>query len=151
MMTKTESLNKMREKGAYDALELQYQAAEGTVTETEIIDQEIAVPAFDPQKDYTEWRVNSPVADEGQVWLLLQPYNAAHYDGRPSTLRALWGLAHTKNPEKAKPWVDPYGTSGMYMKDECVLWTDGKVYKSVNDNTVHTPEAYSAGWEEVTV
>lgn len=149
MMTKTESLTKMKEKGAYDAQELQQQAAEGTVTETEIIDREIAVPAFDPQKDYTTWRVNSPVADEGQVWLLLQPYNAANHNGRPSTLRALWGLAHTKNPEKAKPWVDPYGTSGMYMKDECVLWTDGKVYKALNDNTVHTPEAYPAGWEVV--
>jgi hypothetical protein len=149
MMNKTESLIKMKEKGAYDALELQTAANEGKVTETEIIDKEISVPAFDPTKDYSGWKANSPVADEGQVWLLLQPYNAANYEGRPSTLRALWGLAHTKNPDKAKPWVDPYGTSGMYMKDECVLWTDGKVYKAINDNTVHTPEAYPAGWEEV--
>ena len=149
MMTKVESLTKMREKGAYDALNLQTKANEGKVTETEIIDQEIAVQSFDPNKDYSSWKVNSPVADEGQVWLLIQPHNAANYDGRPSTLRALWGLAHTKNPDKAKPFVEPYGTSGMYMKDECVLWTDGKVYKSVNDNNVYTPEVYSAGWEEV--
>lgn len=149
MMTKTESLTKMKEKGAYDALKLQTAANEGKVTETEIIDQEIAVPYFDPTKDYSGWKANSPVADEGQVWLLLQPHNAADYEGRPSTLRALWGLAHTKNPDKAKPFVEPYGTSGMYMKDECVLWTDGKVYKSVNDNNVYTPEAYPAGWEEV--
>lgn len=149
MMTKVESLTKMKEKGAYDAQELQSAANEGKVTETEIIDQEIAVPAFDPTKDYSGWKANSPVADEGQVWLLLQPHNAANHEGRPSTLRALWGLAHTKNPDKAKPFVEPYGTSGMYMKDECVLWTDGKVYKSVNDNNVYTPEAYPAGWEEV--
>lgn len=146
-MNKTESLRKMREKGAYDAQMLQNAANEGIVTETEIIDQEIAVPAFDPTKDYSGWKANSPVADEGQVWLLLQPHNASHYEGRPSTLRALWGLAHTKNPKKAKPWVDPYGTSGMYMKDECVLWTDGNVYIAKNDNTVHTPEAYPDGWK----
>lgn len=149
MMNKTESLAKMKEKGAYDALELQTAANAGTVTQTEIIDRESAVPAFAPNKDYSAWPVNSPVADEGQVWLLLQPHNADNYDGRPSTLRALWGLAHTKNPEKAKPWVDPYGTSGMYMKDECVLWTDGNVYKALNDNTVHTPEAYPAGWKQI--
>ena len=149
-MTKTESLNKLKEKGAWDARALQTAANEGAVTETEIIDREIAVPAFDPEKDYSGWKANSPVADEGQVWLLLQPHNAAHYDGRPSTLRALWGLAHTKNPAKAKPWVDPYGTSGMYMKDECVLWNDGNVYRAINDNTVHTPEAYPAGWENIT-
>ena len=151
MMNKTESLTKMKEKGAYDAQVLQEAAAAGTVTETEIIDREISVPAFDPTKDYSAWPVNSPVSDEGQVWLLLQPHNAANYDGRPSTLRALWGLAHTKDPAKAKPWVDPYGTSGMYMKDECVLWIGGKVYKALADNTVHTPEAYPAGWEEVVV
>lgn len=150
-MNKTESLTKMREKGFYDAKVLQDEAAAGTVTETEIIARETAVPAFDPEKDYTGWPVNSPVADEGQVWLLLQPYNAAHYDGRPSTLRALWGLAHTKDPAKAKPFVEPYGTSGMYMKDECILWTDGKVYKSTIDNNVYTPEAYPAGWAEVVV
>lgn len=149
MMNKTESLTKLKEKGTYDAKVLQEEAAAGTVTETEIIDREISVPAFDPAKDYSEWPVNSPVSDEGQVWLLLQPHNAANYDGRPSGLRALWGLAHTKDPVKAKPWVDPYGTSGMYMTDECVLWTDGKVYKALADNTVHTPEAYPAGWEEV--
>ena len=146
MMTKTEFLKKMREKGAYDAQQLQAKAAAGTVTQTEIIDEEIAVPAFDPTKDYSAWPVNSPVSDEGQVWLLLQPYNAANYEGRPSTLRALWGLAHTKNPAKAKPFVAPLGTSGMYMKDECILWTDGKVYVSVANNNVHTPAEYAQNW-----
>ena len=147
MMNKAESLSKMKEKGAYDAMVLQSEAAAGTVTHTQIIDREMSVPAFDPAKDYSNWPVNSPVSDAGQVWLLLQPYNAANYAGRPSDLRSLWGLAHTKNPDMAKSWVDPLGTSGMYMKDECVLWSDGKVYKAVNDNTVHTPEAYPAGWE----
>ena len=147
MMSKIESLNKMKEKGAYDARELQNKAVEGVVTETEIINQEIAVPAYDPKKDYSDWKINSPVSDEGQVWLLLQPHNASHYDGRPSTLRALWGLAHTKNPKKAKPFVEPYGTSGMYMKDECILWTDGKVYTSTIDNNIYTPKTYPQGWE----
>lgn len=150
MMNKTESLLKMKEKGAYDALQLQTEAASGSLTETEIIEREISAPNFDPTKDYAKWPVNSPVVDEGQVWLLLQPYNAANYDGRPSTLRALWGLAHTKNPAKAKPYVAPYGTSGVYMKDECVLWTDGKVYVSTIDNNVWTPEAYPAGWTAYT-
>ena len=78
MMTKTESLAKMKEKGAYDAKELQNQATWGEITETEIIDRELAVPAFNPEKDYSGWDVNAPVADEGQVWLLIQPHNASH-------------------------------------------------------------------------
>lgn len=149
-MTKTEVLEKMKEKGAYDAQQLQTKAAEGTVTQTEILDEEIAVPAFDPTKDYSAWPANAPVADEGQVWLLIQPHNAANYEGRPSTLRALWGLTHTKNPAKAKPFVAPYGTSGMYMKDECILWTDGKVYVSTTDNNIYNPDEYRVNWREHT-
>ena len=62
------------------------------------------------------------MADEGQVWLLLIPHRAADYAGRPATLRALWGLAHTKDPAKAKPWVASYGQSGWYLLDECCTW-----------------------------
>ena len=149
MMTKIEALTKMEEKGAYDALELRNEAA--TLTETEIIDRELAAPHFDVAKDYSPWPVNAPVQDEGQVWLLLQPHNAANYEGRPSTLRALWGLAHTKNPAKAKPYVAPEGTSGLYHTDECALWADGKVYKSTVDNNSWTPDGYPAGWSEVTM
>jgi hypothetical protein len=136
-----------RSLGRSDALKLREEAPK--LSGTEIIDREYCAPAFDPQKDYGAFPAGSPVTDEGQVWLLLQPYNAAHYEGRPSTLRALWGLAHTKNPAKAKPWVDAFGTSGMYMKDECYRDEEGTVWRCLNDNTVHTAAKYPAGWEAV--
>lgn len=113
---------------------------------TAIIAEERKIPSFDPTKDYTNWPVNSPVADEGQVWLLLQPHNAANYEGKPSALRALWGLAHTNDVAKAKAYVAPSGTSGLYMIDECCLWTDDKVYKSVIENNAYDSEAYLNGW-----
>lgn len=154
MMNKTESLTKMKEKGASDAMELQASANAGTVTETEIIDREVCVPDFDPKKDYTNWKVNSPVSDEGQVWLLLQPHNASHYEGRPSTLRALWGLAHTKNPERAKPYVAPLGTSGLYAKDECCTdpnYEDPtQVFISKVGNNAYSPSEYMQNWEKYT-
>ena len=113
---------------------------------TQIIDREFSIPAFDGKKDYSEYPVGAPVTDEGQVWTLIQPHNAAHYEGRPSTLRALWSLCHTKNPEKAKAWVDPYGTSGMYMTGECYKDEDGNVWQAKQDNLVHDAAAYPAGW-----
>lgn len=137
----------MKEKGIADALDLRGRAKD--MDGTAIIAEEKKVPTFDCKKDYSAWSVGSPVADEGQVWTLLQPYNAANYDGRPSTLRALWGLCHTKDPAKAKPWVDAYGTSGMYMKDECYLASTGIVYRAKQDNLVHDAEAYPDGWEAV--
>lgn len=76
-MTKDEAINKMREKGADDAAALRTKA--NTMTGTEIIAAEIAVPDFDATKDYSACPDGTPVADEGQVWTLIQPYNAANY------------------------------------------------------------------------
>ena len=136
----------MYDEGRRQALALQERAP--AMTGTEIIAEEGNVPAWDPAKDYTGWSIGYPVADEGQVWLLLQPHNAAHYPGRPSSLRALWGLAHTTDPARAKPWVEPYGTSGMYMTGECCT-ESGSIYRCTTDNNVWAPSAYPAGWELV--
>ena len=133
-----------RSLGRADALKLREEAH--SLSGTQIIDREFSIPAFDGKKDYSEYPVGAPVTDEGQVWTLIQPHNAAHYEGRPSTLRALWSLCHTKNPEKAKAWVDPYGTSGMYMTGECYKDEDGNVWQAKQDNLVHDAAAYPAGW-----
>lgn len=138
-----------RSLGRADAIRLREEA--GTLTGTQIIDQEVSVPLFHPKKDYSTWPAGSPVADAGQVWLLIQPYNASNYPQRPAELRALWGLAHTKNPKRAKPWAEPYGTSGMYMQGECYRDADGAVWRAKRDNTVFDAIAYPDGWEAVSV
>ena len=138
-----------RSLGRSDALALRKEAA--SLTGTQIIDREHSVPAFDPQRDYTKYPAGAPVSDEGQVWILLQPYNAAYSPGRPSTLRALWGLAHTTNPEHAKAWVDPYGTSGLYKRGECYKKPDGTVWRSLDDNQDHDADALPNRWEQVVV
>ena len=136
-----------KQQGREDALDLRARAKD--MDGTAIIAEEDKAPVFEPEKDYSEWPVGAPVADEAQVWTLIQPHNAADYEGRPSTLRALWGLCHTKDPAKAKPWVNPEGTSGMYMKDECYLDTDGTVYRSLQDNVVHDASALPEAWGKV--
>lgn len=137
-----------RELGKANALKLREEAA--NLTGTQIIDREHAAPAFDPKKDYSAFPAGAPVTDEGQVWTLIQPHNAAHYPGvRPSTNRACWGLAHTTNPAKAKPWVDAYGTSGMYMAGECYKAEDGTIKRALQDNLVYDADALPDAWEEV--
>ena len=149
MTNKELILGVMREQGRSDALSLRIRAAD--MDGTAIIAEESKAPAFDPQKDYSSWPVGAPVADEGQVWTLIQPHNAANYPGlRPSGNRACWGLAHTTDPAKAKPWLDPLGTSGMYMAEECYLAEDGTVYRCKADNTVHDAAALQDAWEIVT-
>ena len=146
-MNQEEIKSILYQEGRRQALDLQERA--GGMTGTELIAEEQKVPAFVPDKDYSSWPVGAPVADEGQVWTLLQPHNAANYTGRPATLRALWGLAHTTDPAKAKPWVDPYGTSGLYMAGECYRDEDGLVHRCLKDNTVYDAVALPGAWEVV--
>lgn len=141
----TYNLDIFRAAGRQAALDLRGAAAD--MTGTQINDREQDAPTFDPDKDYTGWPVGSPVRDDGQVWLLIQPYNAAAYAQRPAELRALWGLAHTTNPARAKPWVDPYGTSGMYMQGECYMDADGVVWRCLDDNVIYPASALPSVWE----
>jgi len=143
----TNMIDVFRSLGRSDALALRQEAA--SLTGTQIIDREAAIPAFDPQRDYSAYPVGAPVTDDGQVWTLIQPYNAAHYDGRPADLRALWGLAHTTNPARAKAWAEPLGTSGMYMRGECYRDADGVVWRSLEDNVVYPASVVPGYWEEV--
>lgn len=145
MDSKTLVLEVLRSLGQREASELRQAAS--SMTGTEIIAAERAVPAWSAQQDSTDWPAGAPVADEGQVWLLIQPHNAANYQGRPSTLRALWSLAHTTDPARAKPWADAYGTSGMYMVGECYLAADGTVYRCLQDDTVKDATALPSAWE----
>ena len=147
MNSKDRVLARERQRGREAALDLAARAPE--LDGTAIIAEEDHIPAFDPAFDYSVLTAGSPVRDEGQVWQLIQPHNAAHYTGRPATLRALWSLCHTKDPARAKPWVDAYGTSGMYMTGECYLAADGTVKRAKQDNLVHDAAAYPAGWEDV--
>lgn len=135
----------MYQAGMAAALNLQGKAQ--GMTGTEIISQERDVPEFVPGKDYSVWPAGAPVSDDGQVWQLIQPYDSTAHPGRPGELRALWGLCHTTDPAKAKAWVDPLGTSGMYMAGECYRAGDGRVYRCLADNTVHDAAALPEGWE----
>ena len=152
MMTNQELiLGVMRAQGKADALDLRARAPE--LDGTAIIAEEAKVPQFDGTKDYSGWAIGSPVWEEvngeRQVFTLLQPHNASHYPGStPSNTPALWSIRHTKDPSKAKEWLAPNGTSGMYMSGDCCV-DGGVVYRCLTDNTVHSPTDYPQAWERV--
>lgn len=141
-------LDKMRDVGLRAAEDLQAEAS--YMDGTQLIDYENDIPDFNPDKhQYLNWTVGQAVRDDGQVWKLIQPYDSTIYKDPPAQMRAQWGLMHTKDPAKAKPYVPAQGTSGMYMKDECYKSEDGKVFRSKVDNNVWTAEEYPDYWEEV--
>lgn len=143
----------LSELGRLKAESIREKVVAKEIDNTELIDNEDYVPEW-KQMDYTNIAIGTPVRDpfddSGQVYKLWQQHDATNQpDWHPAVAVSLWDIAHTKNPDKAKPYVEPQGTRGMYMKDEVMVWTDGKTYRSTADNNVYTPETYAQWWEVV--
>lgn len=117
---------------------------------TEIINQEIFVPEWKPANYQT---VGAPVRYGGQVYKVLQAHDStSNPDWTPAATPALWSICHTTDPAKAKPWLEPQGTSGMYYKDECYRADDGMVYRQIYDGgNVYDAAATPDRWEAVEV
>lgn len=140
-------LSVFRENGRRDALDLRSRAKD--MDGTAIIAEEQKVPAWDGSRDYSAYPIGAPVAYNGNVFGLLQPHNAAHYPGaNPENSPAIWSVKHTKDAAKAKLYLAPNGTSGMYMNGECCIF-DGRTWRCNHDNTVYSPAEYAAWWDEV--
>ena len=141
----------MKAQGPADATELQSRAA--SMDGTALIAEEQKIPQFDPSKDYCSWAVGSPVWEavegERQVFTLLPPHNASHYPGStPANSPALWSIRHTKDPKKAKAYLPPNGTSGLYELDECAVEA-GHVYRNKQAGNAFSPSAMPSYWEDL--
>ena len=117
---------------------------------TEIINQEIFVPEWKPANYQT---VGAPVRYGGQVYKVLQAHDSSQTpDWTPAATLALWSICHTTDPAKAKPGLEPQGTSGMYYKGECYRADDGIVYRQIYDGgNVYDAAATPDRWETVEV
>ena len=115
---------------------------------TEIIDQELFVPEWKPANYQT---VGAPVKFDGQVYKVLQAHDSSQTpDWTPAATPALWSICHTTDPAKAKPWLEPQGTSGMYQLGECCRADGGIVYRQIYDgDNVYDAEAMPDRWEAV--
>lgn len=147
MTSKDRVLDRERERGRSDALDLAVRAYD--MDGTELIAEQDHVPAWREDAVYTSDHVGFPVQDGDQVYIILQPHTPAHNPGvRPADLPAIYSIRHTTDPKKAKAYLVPNGTSGMYMTGDCTV-EDGRVYRSTIDNNVWMPSGYPAGWEDL--
>lgn len=60
--------------------------------------------------------------------------------------RTLWKPWHSKSVEYALPYEAPTGAHDMYKTGEFMIFTDGKVYKALQD-TNFSPTDYAVAWE----
>ncbi|MDO4565871.1 MAG: hypothetical protein Q4B42_00920 [Oscillospiraceae bacterium] len=147
MTNKELVLETIKRLGKAEALSLREKAVSGQADGTALIAEEAYVPEW-TQRDYTAIPLGAPYQYQGQVYTLTQQHDATGQpDWRPGVAYSLWDLKHTKDPTAAKPYVAPQGSWGLYDKGDCMIWTDGHVWKSKIDNNAYTPESYAQGWE----
>lgn len=138
-------------QGKSDALDLA-KRAEG-MDGTAIIAEEQKVPLFVPGTDYSGCPKGTPIGEiidgEVQIFTMITPVNTVNYPGiTPNTERSLFSLCHTTDPEKAKPFVDARGISGMYQIGECC--TDaGHVWRNLYADNVYRPTVLPERWEDL--
>lgn len=144
----TMAQEELRERGAADAAALAAKAVEGSADGTALIDQEEAIPTW-RQRDYSQVPVGTPYKWQGQVYKLWQQHDATQQPGwTPDQAVSLWDVCHTTDPAKAKPYLAPQGSRGLYQSGEVCL-VDGHVWRSTMDNNAWTPSAYPQGWEDL--
>lgn len=151
MTSKERVLQRERERGKADAMNLASRANE--MNGTEIIEEEYKVPLFVWGTDYSKCPAGTPIGEivdgELQIFTMITPVNTAHYPGiTPNTERSLFSLCHTTNPRKAKGWIAPLGISGLYAVNECCVEL-GRVYQNEYAGNEFPPSAMPGRWKDL--
>ena len=145
MDNKTVVLNAMRTQGVANAKALQESAS--AMTSDEIIDNEYRIPMFKAESQYLDYPAGFICKSAlGNIVKLIQPYDSTIYTGEPETLPAQWGFYWSKDPKKAKPFLE--SATSPYSKDECCT-DEGQVWKSKIDTNTWKPSTYPDGWEDL--
>lgn len=75
--------------------------------------------------------------------------HTSQVDWTPATAPSLFAKVINETIDGSIPEFEQPGSTNPYMKGDKVIF-NGKVYESLIDNNVYSPEAYPAGWKEVT-
>lgn len=148
-MSKEIYFEAMKDKGFFDATELQ--ARSEAMTGTELYAEEEKISTFAGAvalKNMLERPVGfvckSPA---GRVVKLLQPYDSSVYTQEPEELPAQWGFKWSQDPAKARPFVAK--STSPYMTGDCCLNEAGLPKRSNIDNNVWSPDTNPEFWDDV--
>lgn len=142
-------LDVMRKSGLASARNLRERAVAGA-SGTEVIGEEEFVPNYPPdgKRDFTAVPLGAPYKYDGQVYKLWSQHNAnGQPNWSPDKAFSLWDIYHTTDSARAKPYLPVQGARGLYQTGECMIWTDGLVYRSKRDNNDRTPDVMPDWWE----
>lgn len=88
------------------------------------------------------------VTYSGAEYCCVQSHTVYDASWTPANVPALWRKLR-KIGEDIPEWVQPTGAQDAYRKGEKVRYKN-KIYQSIIDYNVFSPDAYPAGWKETT-
>lgn len=154
MTSKEKVLQRERDRGRLDALEVQNMAPDMTGTELNAVDDRIPRFAEAVKKQNMLERKAGQMdgfvckTSAGRVVRLIQNYDSDTYTAEPEELPAQWRFVWSQDPAKALPFI-ALSTSPYATGDCCT--ENGSTFRSKIDNNVYAPSAYPRGWEQVAV
>ena len=101
-------------------------------------------PAWDDNGK--QYKVGDRVQYDGVLYKVLQDHTSQS-TWTPTDAPSLFAKVLTSTTGEPQEWQQPDSTN-PYMKGDKVLF-NGKVYESLIDNNVWSPEAYPTGWQEI--
>ena len=95
-----------------------------------------------------DYSVGKKVVYKGVLYKVIQAHTS-QADWTPATAPSLFAKVINETIDGSVPEFEQPDSTNPYMKGDKVIF-NGKVYESLIDNNVYSPEAYPAGWKEVT-
>jgi len=96
--------------------------------------------------DSKHYSVDYRVQHEDAVYKCLQEHDSQP-TWTPTDAPSLWAKVLVPSPDVIPDWEQPDSTNA-YMTGDKVRYK-GKVYESLIDNNVWSPESYPQGWKEI--
>lgn len=94
------------------------------------------------------YEVGKRIMFEGVLYKVIQAHTS-QADWTPIAAPSLFAKVINETIDGSIPEFEQPDSTNPYMKGDRVLF-NGKVYESLIDNNVYSPEAYPAGWKEIT-
>lgn len=130
--------------GDITALKSEYTTAVSSVPH----DVALAIPEIFPvwSANSVKYKAGDKVSYKGVLYKVLQDHTSQE-SWKPDVAPSLFAKMLTSPDNTPKPWVQPDSTNA-YKKGDRVTY-NGKIYESLIDNNVWSPDGYPAGWKEV--
>ena len=95
------------------------------------------------------YEVGKRVLYNGVLYKVIQAHTS-QAEWTPTAAPSLFAKVINETVDGSIPEFEQPDSTNPYMKGDRVIF-NGKVYESLIDNNVYSPEAYPAGWKEITV